>query len=135
MADYKDIIEGAVNKVVDKVKDYTDGKSPREICEEGLDKVSGYGKRAMLLLDITGAKEQLRGTYEELGRRYYEKAKNKHAAEYDELFDRIEALQNEIAAKQENADSIKAAGYTTGAKDIEVDIIEYGEVVDNIDDK
>ena len=134
MSDYKDMLAGALDKMVEKVKDYTDGKSAREIYEEGVEKISGYGKRAMLMLDVTGAKEQLKKAYEDLGRQYFNDAKDSHGHEYDELFETIEELRNEIIAKEDEIDAIKY-GDGSDEKDIDVEIIEYGEVVDDIGDK
>ena len=130
MADYMDMINDTFDKIIDKVKDYTNGKSAKEIYEEGRDKISGYSKIAALKFDINGAKEQAKDTFTEIGRLYYEKTREAPEEDFKELFARIDSLRDEVNEKREKIADIRN-GDISDIKDIEVEITEFGEVVDN----
>ncbi len=60
MADYKDIITGTINSIVDKAKDLAENSSVREIYDNGLNRAKSYGKVAKMVFEVNGESEELK---------------------------------------------------------------------------
>ena len=76
MADYKDIISGTINSIVGKVKEVAESGAVRDIYENGASRAKSYGRIAKLALELNGENEELKRVYTEIGRLYYEQAKD-----------------------------------------------------------
>ena len=76
MADYKDIISGTINSIVGKVKEVAESGAVRDIYENGANRAKSYGRIAKLALELNGENEELKRVYTEIGRLYYEQAKD-----------------------------------------------------------
>ncbi len=147
MADYKDILTGTLGSLVNKAKDFAAsdtvtgfvdkakeavGASPvRGVYEQGASRAKAYGRIAKLSLANNGAHEELNRVYAEIGRLYYEQAKEAPEGFFAPLFTQagelcqsILAREEEIAALKEELEAARAAG------DIDVEIAEYEEVED-----
>ena len=147
MADYKDIISGtistlvgkakevassdAVTGIVDKVKEAAEASQVRSVYEQGLGRTKAYGRIAKLTLENNGDHEELSRIYGEIGKLYYEQAKDAPEGYFVPLFaqaaevtKRILDKDAEIAALKEELEAQKAA------QDIDVEIAEFEEVVD-----
>ena len=80
MADYKDIISGTINSIVGKVKEVAESGAVRDIYENGANRAKSYGRIAKLALELNGENEELKRVYTEIGRLYYEQAKDPRRA-------------------------------------------------------
>ena len=136
MADYKDIISGTINSIVGKVKEVAESGAVRDIYENGAKRAKSYGRIAKLALELNGENEELKRVYTEIGRLYYEQAKDAPEGFFAPLFAQAEEICGRIAAKEDEINSLKAdVAAATGCDeaDIDVEIGEFGDF-DNIVD-
>lgn len=120
MADYKDIINGTLSSLVDKVKEVANSDKVRNIYEQGTSKAKSYGRIAKLSLELNGDSEELKRIYNEIGKLYYEQAKDAPEGFFAPLFAQAAELNERIAAKEEEIEALKAESETD--EDVEVDI-------------
>ena len=148
MADYKDIISGTINSLKDKakelaqsepvtqfvgkVKDTAENNTVRDIYSQGTGRAKSYGRIAKLNLEINGENQELNRVFTEIGKLYYEQAKDAPEGFFAALFTQAQALTDSIAAKEEEIRAMKAdlaaAAESTDA-DIEVEIGEFEDIV------
>ncbi len=149
MANYKDILTGTlstlagkakeiaasdtVTGLVGKAKEAVDASSVRNVYAQGAGRAKAYGRIAKLTLENNGEHEELGRVYTEIGRLYYEQAKDAPEgffaplfAQAGEITQRILEKEAEIAALKQELEDAKAAG------DIDVEIAEY-EQMDDLD--
>ena len=100
MADYKDIISGTINSIVGKVKEVAESGAVRDIYENGANRAKSYGRIAKLALELNGENEELKRVYTEIGRLYYEQAKDAPEGFFAPLFAQAEEICGRIAAKE-----------------------------------
>lgn len=130
MADYKDIISGTINNLVGKVKEAAESGTVRNIYEQGASRAKNYGRIAKLSLEMNGDAEELRRVYTEIGKLYYEQAKDDPQGFFAPLFTQAEELSAKIIAKEEEINNLKASCTSEEAEgDIDVEICEFEEVV------
>ena len=108
MADYKDLINGILGDVTDKLKDVTRGTEAETIIDDGKEFVRGAGNYAKMKFNIASAQEELRRTYLEIGRLYYEENRDNPNDLFAPLFDRIELLTTDIESKKIVADDLRS---------------------------
>ena len=101
MADYKDIISGTINSIVGKVKEVAESGAVRDIYENGANRAKSYGRIAKLALELNGENEELKRVYTEIGRLYYEQAKDAPEGFFAPLFAQAEEICGRIAAKED----------------------------------
>ena len=130
MANYKELITGTFNKVVGKVKEVADNTNVREIYEQGTDKVKAYGRIAKLNLEINGHNDALKRLYTEIGKQYYEQAKENPEGFFASLFAQVDDLKEEVAEKEAEIAALKEGG-SPADPDIAVEVVDFEEVVDN----
>ena len=128
MADYKDIISGTINSIVGKVKEVAESGSVRDIYESGASRAKSYGRIAKLALELNGENEELKRVYTEIGRLYYEQAKDAPEGFFASLFAQAEEICERIEAKEDEINALKA-DITASAKDADIDV-EIGEFDD-----
>ena len=128
MANYKELITGTFNKVVGKVKEVADNTNVRELCEQGTDKVKAYGRIAKLNIEIAGHNDALKRLYTEIGKQYYEQAKENPEGFFAALFAQVDDLKEEVAEKEAEIAALKE-GCPEDA-DIAVEVIDFEDVVD-----
>lgn len=128
MADYRDIINGTLNSIVNKVKDVAESGTVRGIYDKGTSRAKAYARIAKLTLELNGANEELKKIYTEIGRLYYEQAKDAPEGFFASLFSQIETVSEEMNAKQEEIEAIKA-DIEASAKDIDVEVGEFDDIV------
>ena len=136
MADYKDIISGTINSIVGKVKEVAESGAVRDIYENGASRAKSYGRIAKLALELNGENEELKRVYTEIGRLYYEQAKDAPEGFFAPLFAQAEEICGRIAAKEDEINSLKADIAAAGGcddADIDVEIGEFDDF-DNIVD-
>ena len=92
MTDYKDIINGtlstlvdkakefvasdAVSGLVDKVKTAAEESGVGRVYEQGSARARAYARITKLTLEINAARDELNRVYAEIGKLYYEQAKD-----------------------------------------------------------
>lgn len=130
MADYKDIISGTINSIVDKVKEVAESGAVRDIYENGASRAKSYGRIAKLALELNGENEELKRVYTEIGRLYYEQAKDAPEGFFAPLFAQAEEICGRISAKEDEINSLKAdVAAATGCDEADIDV-EIGEFDD-----
>lgn len=130
MADYKDIITGTINSIVGKVKEVAESGAVRDIYENGASRAKSYGRIAKLALELNGENEELKRVYTEIGRLYYEQAKDAPEGFFAPLFAQAEEICGRIAAKEDEINSLKAdVAAATGCDEADIDV-EIGEFDD-----
>ncbi len=130
MADYKDIIAGTINSIVGKVKEGAESGAVRDIYENGANRAKSYGRIAKLALELNGENEELKRVYTEIGRLYYEQAKDAPEGFFAPLFAQAEEICGRIAAKEDEINSLKAdVAAATGCDEADIDV-EIGEFDD-----
>ncbi|MBR1457666.1 MAG: hypothetical protein IJ594_10985 [Oscillospiraceae bacterium] len=147
MADYRDIITGTISnlvgkakefaqsetvtQLVDKVKDTAENSSVREIYAQGAGRAKSYGRIAKMNLEINGENQELTRVFTEIGKLYYEQAKDAPEGFFASLFAQAEALSESIAAKEAEIEALKEelAPAEVVDADIEVEIGDFEDVV------
>lgn len=131
MADYKDIITGTLNNLVGKVKDVASNGTVRNIYEQGASRAKSYSSIAKLTLEMNGESEELRRVYTEIGKLYFEQAKDAPEGFFISLFSQAEEISRRIAEKEARIEELKGNLETEGGEpDIEVEIDGFEDVVD-----
>lgn len=130
MADYKDIISGTINSIIGKVKEVAESGAVRDIYENGASRAKSYGRIAKLALELNGENEELKRVYTEIGRLYYEQAKDAPEGFFAPLFAQAEEICGRIAAKEDEINALKAdVAAATGCDEADIDV-EIGEFDD-----
>ena len=130
MADYKELFGSLVNKA----KDVMESTGVTEVYQKGASRTKAYSRIARLTLDTNSQAEELRKVYTEIGRLYFEQARENPEGVFAPLFAQAGKLMDELKAKEAELDELKS-GLRDEAeeKDIEVeitqDIDEFDQVV------
>ena len=130
MADYKELFGSLVNKA----KDVMESTGVTEVYQKGASRTKAYGRIARLTLDTNSQAEELRKVYTEIGRLYFEQARENPEGVFAPLFAQAGKLLDELKAKEEELEELKRSlGAEAEEKDIEVeitqDIDEFDQVV------
>lgn len=137
MANYKDIISGAVNKVVGKVKDVADtvkdaaeSGAVRDIYEQGTARAKGYARIAKLNMEISGKNDELKRLYTEIGQQYYQQAKDAPEGLFVPMFAQAARILEEVHSKEIEIEMLRE-GFAPADDDIDVEVVDdFDEVVD-----
>ena len=147
MADYKEMITDTLNSLVgkakefagsetvtgfvDKVKNSAGGSQVYSVYEQGSSRAKAYGRIAKLSLEVNGDHEELSRIYKEIGKLYYEQAKDAPEGYFAPLFAQAAEVTKRILDKETEVqalkDEIEAA---KASQDIDVEIAEFEEIVD-----
>lgn len=131
MADYKDMINGALSALSSKLRSATEGTGLEDIYEEGVSRVSGLSKIAKLTIQTNGEAEELKRVYHEIGRLYYEKFKDCPGESFEPLFERVGELTESILDMKNQIEQIKAGMPSSPASDVtDADIIDFNDIVE-----
>ena len=124
MADYKEILGSLVNKARGAVE----SSGIADVYQKGAGRAKTYSRIARLTLDLNSQAEELRKVYTEIGKLYFEQAKDKPEGFFAPLFAQAGSLLQELQSKETELaalkDSLKAE---EAEKDIEVEITEETE--------
>ena len=136
MADYKDIITGTLSNIVGKVKEVADSGAIKDIYEHGANRAKSYGQMAKLSLEINGDSEELKRVYAEIGRLYYDQAKDAPVGFFAPLFEQAAALIESINGKQAQIQAMKDefAAETAPAETAPAEDADIESVVDATED-
>lgn len=131
MADYKDIITGTLKNLAGKVKDVAESNTVRGLYEHGAERAKSYGAMAKLSLEISGDMEELKRAYTEIGKLYFEQARENPEGFFAPLFAQVEEINARIHANEEAISDIKAQIEAENAADIDVEVGSFDDVVDS----
>ena len=130
MADYKDIIKGTLSSIAGKVKEVAESGTVRDIYDKGASRAKAYSRIAKLTLEMNGESEELKRVYTEIGKLYYDQAKDAPEGFFAPLFNQVQEISASILAKEEEINAMKAEFEAeAAAKDIEVEVCAFDEVV------
>ena len=124
----KNKLLSAVGKTTDATKDFA-GKaadSTREFAGKAADKVKAGGRIAKLNIEIAQEKDNVKKTYVEIGKLYYDTHKDDPDGFFIQLCEEITAAEKAIADKEAEIASLKESLSSKGEPDIDV---EFEEVV------
>ena len=129
MADYKELFGSLVNKA----KDVMDSTGVTEVYQKGASRTKAYSRIARLTLDTNSQAEELRKVYTEIGRLYFEQARENPEGVFAPLFAQAGKLLDELKAKEEELEELKRSlGAEAEEKDIEVEITQDIDDFDQI---
>ena len=129
MADYKELF----GSLVSKAKDVMDSSGVTEVYQKGASRTKAYSRIARLSLDVNSQAEELRKVYTEIGRLYFEQARENPEGVFAPLFAQAGKLMDELKAKEAELEQLKS-GLRDEAeeKDIEVEITQDIDDFDQI---
>ena len=131
MADYKEMLTGAIKNIAGIVKDAAEATGVKEVYEQGIERTKSYGAIAKLTVRINNDEEELKRVYQEIGRLYYEDHKDDPEGFYASLFSQVDALTGAINEKREEIESLKSSIESSTKSDIDVEIGEFEDVVNS----
>lgn len=131
MADYKDIIAGTIKSFAGKVKDVAESSTVRGIYEHGAECAKAYGSIAKLTLEVNGEYEELKRAYTEIGKLYFEQAREKPEGFFAPLFAQVEEINARIREKESDIEALKTQVESDKAIDIDIEIGDFDDVVDS----
>ena len=135
MSNYKDIITGTINTLVDKAKEVAESGTVRGIYEQGASRAKSYARIAKLGLEVNGDTEELRRVYTEIGKLYFDENENDPQGFFAPLFQQVRELKDRIEAKNEEIAAIKAeVEAQAGVSDIDVEIGDFEDIVSYTED-
>ena len=109
MADYKSILNGTLNSVTKKAKDYVESGSLKEAYDKGSTTARCYANIAKLSLQINGELEEENKVFIEIGRLCYDENRDNPDGRYAPLFDELKAMDERIEKMREELEAAKAA--------------------------
>ena len=104
MADYKDMF----NKLAGKVKDAADSSGVAGVYARGAGRAKAFGQLTKLSIDTNRDLEELKRVYAEIGRLYYEQAKDSPEGFFAPLFEQAARLTEGIREREREIDALKA---------------------------
>jgi hypothetical protein len=129
MADYKEILGALINKA----KGAVEGSGIADVYQKGAGRTKAYAKIARLTLDLNSQADELRKVYTEIGKLYFEQAKDKPEGFFAPLFAQAGSLTADMQAKETELAALKEALKEAAAeKDIEVEITEDVQSFDEV---
>ena len=103
MADYKDMLKS----IAGKVKDAADSAGVTEVYAKGAGRARAFGQMTKLNLDSNRDLEELKRVYAEIGRLYYEQAKDSPEGFFVPLFEQAGRLTESVRSRQREIDALK----------------------------
>ena len=121
MADYKELF----GSLVSKARDVMDSTGVTEVYQKGASRTKAYSRIARLSLDVNSQAEELRKVYTEIGRLYFEQARETPEGVFAPLFAQAGKLMEELKAKEAELEELKSSLRPEDEeKDIEVEITQ-----------
>lgn len=130
MADYMDMINSALKKA----KDFADNGNIKDIVDQGKSIAGEVSSFAKVKVSQARDEEELKRTYIEIGKLYYDENKNNPDGFYIPLFEKVAELTEAINVQRLEADTLKNSILpkdTAEDADTEtLDVIEFGKTDD-----
>ncbi len=147
MSDYKDMISNtiqnlvgkakelagsdAVTGLVDKVRSAAEESGVAKVYEDGASRTRAYARIAKLTLAVNSDHEELKRVYAEIGKLYYEQAKDAPEGYFAPLFEQAAGLTQGILDKENEVKSIKESlDAAKSERDVDVEIADFEQIVD-----
>ena len=129
MADYKDILSGTLGKLAGMVKETASSSGVLDVYAQGANRAKAFGQLAKMTLELNGEHEELQRIYTEIGRLYFEQAKDAPEGFFVPLFEQANRVSDSIRAKRAKIDELKEHYGVTEQSDIDVEIGDFDDVV------
>ena len=129
MADYKDILSGTIGKLAGKAKEAANASGVLDVYAQGTNRAKALGQIAKLSLELNGEHEELKRIYTEIGRLYFEQAREAPEGFFVPLFEQANRVSGNIRAKRAKIDELKENYGVSGQSDIDVEIGDFDDVV------
>lgn len=102
----------------------------RGVYERGAERTKAYARIAKLNVELNRESEELRRIYTEIGKLYFEQARERAEGFFAPLFAQAETSAAKLRSLQSELDALKEEVLSqSGEKDIEVEIGAFDEVV------
>ena len=125
MADYKDIF----GRLAGKVREAADSSGVLDIYAQGTERAKALGQIAKLSIELKNEHDELQRIYTEIGRLYYEQAKDAPEGFFVPLFEQANRVSDSIRAKRARIDELKEHYGVSEQSDIDVEIGDFDDVV------
>ena len=124
----KDMLLHALGQGMDATRDIAGraADATRGIAGVAAEKAKAGGRIAKLTMDIAKEKEDMKKTFLEIGKLYYDTHKDAPEGFFSQLCEEIALAEKSVAAKQAELDELKASFTTPETPDVEV---EFEEIV------
>ena len=124
----KDMLLNALGQGMDATRDIAGraADATRGIAGVAAEKAKAGGRIAKLTMDIAKEKEDMKKTFLEIGKLYYDTHKDAPEGFFSQLCEEIALAEKSVAAKQAELDELKASFTTPETPDVEV---EFEEIV------
>ena len=99
----------AVTGAVERVKDAAANTGVLEVYEKGAQRAKSFGNATKTTLDLNRDRKELDRVFAEIGKLYYEQAKDAPDGFFVPLFQQVEALYSAICAKEADVEAYKAS--------------------------
>lgn len=129
MADYKDILSGTIGKLAGKAKEAANASGVLDVYAQGTNRAKALGQIAKLSLELNGEHEELKRIYTEIGRLYFEQAREAPEGFFVPLFEQAERVSRNIREKRARIDALHETYGTPVQSDIDVEIGDFDDVV------
>ena len=129
MADYKELLGGTLGKLADKVKETASSTGVLDVYAQGASRAKAFGQLTKLTLELNGEHEELQRIYAEIGRLYFEQAKDAPEGFFVPLFEQADRVTGSIREKRAKIDELKEHYGVTEKNDIDVEIGDFDDVV------
>ena len=129
MADYKELLGSLLNRA----KAAAEQTGVAGVYQKCVDRTKSYGLMAKLTLDMNSQSEELRKVYTEIGKLYFEQARDNPQGCFAPLFAQAGKLLEELKAKETELEELKAGlREEKEEKDIEVEITQEIQDFDQV---
>jgi len=104
----------AVTGAVERVKDAAASTGVLEVYEKGAQRAKSFGSATKTTLDLNRDHRELERVFTEIGKLYYEQAKDAPEGFFAPLFQQVETLRDAIAAKEAEVKAYRASFEKSG---------------------
>ena len=104
MADYRDMLKS----LAAKAKDAADSSGVTGVYARGAERAKAFGQITKLTLDSNRDLEELNRVYAEIGKLYFEQAKDRPEGFFVPLFEQANRLSEAVCARKREIDALKA---------------------------
>ena len=129
MADYKDMLSGTLGRPADTGKETASATGVLDVYAQGANRAKAFGQLTKLTLELNGEHEELQRICTEIGRLYFEQAKDTPEGFFVPLFEQANRVSDSIRAKRAKIDELKEHYGVSEQSDIDVEIGDFDDVV------
>ena len=104
MADYRDMLKS----LAAKAKDAADSSGVTGVYAKGAERARAFGQITKLTLDSNRDLEELNRVYAEIGKLYFEQAKDRPEGFFVPLFEQANRLSEAVCERKREIDALKA---------------------------